>query len=127
MHVLTHSQNLVQQTPVIYFAFDQLYCHGYDLRETPLLDRKQLLQRLLHTSERFRYADHQLDHGRELFALAEQNGLERIVAKRADSPYVSDRSPYWVKLKITKTVDAGVGGRTEARTPAPPVGSLLLG
>src|SRR5260370_38992860 len=127
MHVRAPSENLVAQIPVVYFVFDLLYCDGYDLRETPLLDRKQLLQRLLHTSERFRYADHQLDHGRELFALAEQNGLEGIVAKRADSPYVSDRSPYWGKLKITKTVDAVVGGWTEARTPALPFGSLLFG
>src|SRR5882762_4972410 len=110
-----------------HIAFDLLYCDGYDLREAPLLERKQLLQRLLYTSERFRFADHQLEHGKELFALAEQNGLEGIVAKRADSPYVSDRSPYWVKLKSTKTVDAVVGGWTEARTPALPFGSLLLG
>src|SRR5229473_4043566 len=127
MHVRAPNENLVAQIPVVYFVFDLLYCDGYDLRETPLLDRKQLLQRLLHTSERFRYSDHQLEHGKELFALAEQNGLEGIVAKRADSPYVSDRSPYWVKLKSTKTVDAVVGGWTEARTPALPFGSLLLG
>ncbi len=127
MHVRAPSENLVAQIPVVYFAFDLLYCDGYDLREAPLLERKQLLQRLLYTSERFRYADHQLEHGRELFDLAAQNGLEGIVAKRADSPYVSDRSPYWVKLKITKTVDAVVGGWTEARTSALPLGSLLLG
>src|SRR6266446_5603703 len=127
MHVRAPSESLVTQIRVVYFAFDLLYCDGYDLRETPLLERKELLQRLLHTSERFRYADHQLEHGKELFALAEQNGLEGIVAKRADSPYVSDRSPYWVKLKSTKTVDAVVGGLTEARTPALPFGSLLLG
>ncbi len=127
MHVRAPSENLVAQMPAVYFAFDLLYCDGYDLRESPLIERKQLLQRLLYTSERFRYADHQLEHGKELFALAEQNGLEGIVAKRADSPYVSDRSPYWVKLKSTKTVDAVVGGWTEARTPALPFGSLLLG
>src|SRR5216683_94152 len=127
MHVRAPSENLVAQIPVVYFAFDLLYCDGYDLRKTPLLDRKQLLQRMLHTSERFRYSAHQVEHGKELFALAEQNGLEGIVAKRADSPYVSDRSPYWVKLKSTKTVDAVVGGWTEARTPALPFGSLLLG
>src|SRR5882762_3010724 len=127
MHVRAPNENLVAQMPAVYFAFDLLYCDGYDLREAPLLERKQLLQRLLYTSERFRYADHQLEHGKELFALAEQNGLEGIVAKRADSPYVSDRSPYWVKLKSTKTVDAVVGGWTEARTPALPFGSLLLG
>ncbi|HWY07443.1 MAG TPA: DNA ligase D [Candidatus Acidoferrales bacterium] len=127
MHVRTPSESLVTQMRVVYFAFDLLYCDGYDLREAPLLERKQLLQRLLYTSERFRYADHQLEHGKELFALAEQKGLEGIVAKRADSPYVSDRSPYWVKLKITQTVDAVVGGWTEARTSALPFGSLLLG
>ncbi len=127
MHVRTPNESLVSQIRVVYFAFDLLYCDGYDLREAPLLERKQLLQRLLYTSERFRYADHQLEHGKELFTLAEQNGLEGIVAKRADSPYVSDRSPYWVKLKITKTVDAVVGGWTEARTSALPFGSLLLG
>src|SRR5712671_1934830 len=127
MHVRAPSESLVTHMPVVYFAFDLLYCDGYDLREAPLLERKQLLQRLLYTSERFRYADHQLEHGKELFALAEQNGLEGIVAKRADSPYISDRSPYWVKLKITKTVDAVVSGWTESRTSALPFGSLLLG
>src|ERR1700722_20274579 len=127
MHVRAPSESLVTQIRVVYFALDLLHCDGYDLRGAPLLERKQLLQRLLYTSERFRYADHQLEHGKELFALAEQNGLEGIVAKRADSPYVSDRSPYWVKLKITKTVDAVIGGWTEARTSALPFGSLLLG
>jgi bifunctional non-homologous end joining protein LigD len=127
MHVRAPGESLVGRMPVVYFVFDLLYCDGYDLRESPLLERKQLLQRLLFTSDRFRYADHQLEYGKELFALAEQNGLEGIVGKRADSPYVSDRSPYWVKLKITKTVDAVIGGRTEARTSALPFGSLLLG
>src|SRR5467141_2002595 len=127
MHVRAPTESLVTQIRVVYFAFDLLYCDGYDLRQAPLLERKQLLQRLLYPSERFRYADHQLEHGKGLFALAEQNGLEGIVAKRADSPYVSDRSPYWVKLKSTKTVDAVVGGWTESRTSALPFGSLLLG
>ncbi len=127
MHVRAPGESLVTQIRVVYFAFDLLYCDGYDLREAPLLERKQLLQRSLFTSERFRYADHQLEHGKELFALAEQNGLEGIVAKRADSPYVSDRSRYWLKLKISGTVDAVVGGWTAARTSALPFGSLLLG
>jgi bifunctional non-homologous end joining protein LigD len=127
MHVRAPGGHLAAQIPVVYFAFDLLYCDGYDLRRSPLLERKQLLHRLLYTSDRFRYADHVEEHGKELFALAEQNGLEGIVAKRADSPYVSDRSPHWVKLKITKTVDAVVGGWTEARSAALPFGSMLLG
>src|SRR5437667_420976 len=50
MHVRVPSENLVSQIPVVYLAFDLLYCGGYDLRETSLLERKQLLQRLLHAS-----------------------------------------------------------------------------
>src|SRR6266581_1238285 len=127
MHVRVPSENLVSQIPVVYLAFDLLYCDGYDLREAPLLERKQLLQRLLHASERFRYSDHQLEQGKELFELAKETGLEGIVAKRVDSPYVSDRSAHWVKLKVTKTLDAVVGGWTESRSAALPFGSLLLG
>src|SRR6266849_3488301 len=59
IHVRAPSENLVAQMPAVYFAFDLLYCDEYDLRDAPLLERKQLLQRLLYTSERFRYADHQ--------------------------------------------------------------------
>jgi bifunctional non-homologous end joining protein LigD len=127
MHVRAPSQNLVSEMPVVYLAFDLLYCDGYDLREAPLLKRKQLMQRLLHASERFRYSDHQLEHGKELFELSKETGLEGIVAKRIDSPYVSDRSAYWMKLKVTNTLDAVVGGWTESRTAALPFGSLLLG
>jgi bifunctional non-homologous end joining protein LigD len=127
MHVRAPSETLVSQIPVVYFCFDLLYCDGYDLRAAALLERKQLLERLLSSSERFRYSDHQLERGKELFELAKQSGLEGIVAKRADSSYVSDRSTSWMKLKVTQTIDAVVGGWTAARTPGLPLGSLLLG
>jgi bifunctional non-homologous end joining protein LigD len=127
MHVRAPAENLVSRVPVVYFAFDLVYCDGYDLRRSPLIERKQLLQRLLHSSDKFRFSDHQLEHGKELFELARETGLEGIVAKRLDSPYVSERSLSWFKLKVTKTLDAVVGGWTEARTTALPLGSLLLG
>jgi len=53
MHVRAPSENLVAQIRVVYFAFDLLYCDGYDLREAPLLERKQLLQRLLYPPNGF--------------------------------------------------------------------------
>ncbi|HVH71825.1 MAG TPA: DNA ligase D [Candidatus Dormibacteraeota bacterium] len=127
MHVHAPGEKQIRETPVVYFTFDLLYCDRYDLRGAPLLERKQLLERMLHANERFRYADHQLEHGKELFELAKESGLEGIVAKRIDSAYVSDRSTNWVKLKVNQTLDAVVGGSTEARTKAIPFGSLLLG
>jgi bifunctional non-homologous end joining protein LigD len=127
MHVRAPAETLISRVPVVFFAFDLLHCDGYDLRRSPLIERKQLLQRLLHTTERVRFSDHQVERGKEIFELAKANGLEGIVAKRLDSPYVSERSTSWVKLKVTQTVDAVVAGWTAARTAAIPLGSLLLG
>ena len=127
MHVRNPSQHLLSEYPVVYFVFDLLYCDGYDLRGAPLLQRKQLLQRLLHSSGNIRYSDHLLEKGKELFELAKQSELEGIVAKRIDSRYVSDRSTNWLKLKTSKTLDAVVGGWTAPRGAGMPLGSLLLG
>jgi len=127
MHVRHPGQKLLSGFPVVYFVFDLLYCDGYDLRAAPLLERKQLLRRLLHSSERIRYSDHQVEKGKELFELAKQNDLEGIIAKRLDSRYVSERSTSWLKLKTTQTLDAVVGGWTTARGAGAPFGSLLLG
>jgi bifunctional non-homologous end joining protein LigD len=127
MHVRSPGQKLLSEFPVVYFAFDFPYCDGYDLRAATLLQRKQLLQRLLHPSERVRFSDHQLEKGKELFELAKQNELEGIIAKRIDSRYVSERSVNWLKLKTSKTLDAVVGGWTAARGAGMPFGSLLLG
>ncbi len=127
MHVRNPGQKLLSEFPVVYFAFDLLYCDGYDLRSAPLLERKLLLHRFLHTSERIRYSDHQVEKGKELFQVAKLNGLEGVVAKRIDSLYVSERSSNWLKLKTSKTIDAVVGGWTAPRAPGAPFGSLLLG
>jgi bifunctional non-homologous end joining protein LigD len=127
MHVRAPAENLISRVPVVFFVFDLLYCDGYDLRNSPLIERKQLLQRLLHNSGNVRFSDHQLEKGKELFELAKQSGLEGIVAKRIDSIYVSERSSSWLKLKVTQALDAVIGGWTAARTTALPLGSLLLG
>ena len=127
MHVRAPGEQLVSKVPAVFFVFDLPYCGGYDLRGAPLLARKNLLRRVLHSTPNVRYSDHQVAHGEALYALAGKQGLEGIVAKRMDSRYVSERSINWLKLKITQTVDAVVGGWSEARTPALPFGSLLLG
>jgi hypothetical protein len=39
MHVRNPGQKLLSEFPVVYFAFDLLYCDGYDLQAAPLLPR----------------------------------------------------------------------------------------
>src|SRR5215472_12526661 len=127
MHVRAPSESLISSVPVVYYLFDILYCDGYDLSESPLLSRKQLLRALLRPSERFLYSDHVSERGKDLYELAKQSEIEGIVAKRADSRYSSGRSASWLKVKATKTVDAVIGGWTESPNTGLHFGSLLLG
>ncbi len=127
MHVATPSRSLLSSAPITYYVFDLLYCDGYDLREAPLVERKRLLRQVLTSNDRVRYSDHVAEKGTELFELAEQHGAEGIVGKQAHSPYVGGRSPYWVKLKVTREVDAVVGGFTSPSGGRAHFGALLVG
>jgi bifunctional non-homologous end joining protein LigD len=127
MHVRAPSESVIAAAPVVFYLFDILYCDGCDLRQAPLIERKQFLRALLRPSDRFRYSDHQAERGTELFELAKQNQLEGIVGKRADSIYASGRSTSWLKMKSTTMVDAVIGGCTESPNTGLRFGSLLLG
>jgi bifunctional non-homologous end joining protein LigD len=54
---------------------------------------------------------HHLGEGRLLYDHAVANGLEGLIAKRVDSPYlVGKRSPAWRKVKIRRGQELVVGG-----------------
>jgi bifunctional non-homologous end joining protein LigD len=127
MNVRSPSAELVRQAPVIYYVFDLLYCDGYDLRQTPLIDRKEMLRHLLRSEPPMIYADHQFEKGKELMEQAGRHGLEGIVGKRLRSVYTEDRSRSWLKFKITRKLDAVVGGYTEPRGSREYFGALLVG
>jgi len=127
MNVARPRPDLVARYPVTYYVFDLLYCDGYDLRGVQLLQRKNFLRRILDPSREFRFSDHELERGKELFELARQQELEGIVGKRIDSLYWGGRSQSWVKIKASKTLDAVIGGWTAPRGSRSHFGSLLLG
>ena len=112
MNVARMSQAVMESTPVVYYAFDILYCDGMDLRAVPLIERKQLLREVLDAQPPFRYSDHVAEKGRELFELAAQQGAEGVIGKHAHSAYSSGRSSSWVKLKVVRELDAVIGGFT---------------
>ena len=134
MHVRAPSAALVARHPATYYAFDLLYCDGFDLREAALTGRKEMLRKILRPENLeagpagcARFSDHLAEKGKELFELARREGLEGVVGKRADSHYVGARSTSWVKIKATRTLDAVVGGWTAPRGGREHFGSLLLG
>ena len=113
--------------PVLYYAFDLLYCDGYDLRRVELEKRKELLREILVSSGNVLYSDHHIAQGIALFELAGQKGLEGIVAKRRTSSYEERRSREWLKIKITRRVECVIGGYTEPEGTRDHFGSVVLG
>lgn len=112
---------------VTLYAFDLLRARGSDLRQQPLRIRKALLQKLLPTVGPLRYVDHVEDDGIRTFAAARSLGLEGVVGKRADSPYISGRSADWLKVRVQRAGDFAIAGHTPAQGNNNDIGALLLG
>ena len=125
--VLNPPRSLQESNPATYYLFDLLYCDGYDLRNTELEKRKELLRTLLRPSNNVRYSDHVLETGLELYNVAKERHLEGIVAKRRNSSYVGSRSSQWLKFKIVHDIDVVIGGWTAPRKSRGYFGALLMG
>ena len=116
---------LMKSRPVLYFPFDLLYLNGYDLRDTPLSERKRMLALILQPHNSIRYSQHFDAGGRQLFAAAKAQGLEGILAKRRSSCYASTRSKNWLKFKATNEQDFILCGYTDGKRDF--FGALILG
>jgi len=113
--------------PVLYYAFDLLYLDGYDLRRLPLEERKNKLLGVLIPGENVRFSDHYQRQGKALLKIAEEKGLEGILAKKRDSVYQERRSSDWLKIKIRHRVECVIGGYTQPEGSRAHFGSIVLG
>ena len=121
------SRQLLESIPATYYAFDLLYCDGYDLRKVPLEKRKDLLKQILRPNTHIRYSEHEIEKGKELYEAARQQSLEGIIGKKRDSAYVGQRTSLWLKFKIVNELDAVVCGWTAPRRSREFFGALVLG
>ena len=114
---------------IVVFAFDLPFFDGKDLRALPLADRRALLQQLFDTreSEHVRFSQSFEALPATLLSAACQMGLEGVMVKRADAPYVSGRTETWMKLKCQHRQEFVVVGFTDRSGNAREVGGLLLG
>ena len=109
-----------------YYTFDLLMLDSTDMRQLPLVARKQALRQLIENRDPVRYCDHVTGYGRSFFELVRNAGLEGIVAKRRQSIYSGALTTDWLKVKCLRKHDFVVGGwlPDETRRGAP---ALLLG
>ena len=115
--------------PLTFYAFDLLEMDGEDLSNRPLLQRKEQLEALLgerDPDDSLQFSSHVVDHGKNVFEAMCEGGHEGVIAKRADSRYVGDRSGSWLKIKCTKRQEFVVGGYRPSDTGRG-MASLILG
>jgi bifunctional non-homologous end joining protein LigD len=111
-----------------YIVFDALYAGGRDLRQEPLEKRKVVLDRIVNPAARdVRVSRHVVGNGTELFQVARARGLEGIVAKKRDAPYIEARTRDWVKIRAQLEQECVIAGYTEPGGARTGFGSLILG
>jgi bifunctional non-homologous end joining protein LigD len=94
------------EIPTAYLAFDALYIEGKPLLRQPVLRRRARLAKSVEPGGHIFVPDHIEEDGVELFEACLERGLEGVVAKHRQSPYVpGQRSPFWLKVKAVKSDD----------------------
>jgi bifunctional non-homologous end joining protein LigD len=131
MHVASDSvaRRLAQERPVVIMLFDLLWLDGHSTTALPYRDRRQLLDQLALSGLTWQTPPSTVGNGAAVLQTATDLGLEGVVAKRLDSPYLPGRrSDAWRKVKPALGQELVVGGwlagagRLEGR-----LGSLLVG
>ncbi len=119
---------LAEQTPAAFIAFDLLAVGDDDLRAEPFAHRRARLEEILAGAEPPLHltpttTDHEV--AAEWFRVFEGAGLDGLIAKPLDDPYVENKRTQ-LKVKHVRTADAVVAGYRWHKD-GKGVGSLLLG
>jgi bifunctional non-homologous end joining protein LigD len=94
----------------ILYAFDLIEHDGADMRNRPLLDRKDALARLLRNTEAgVLLNEHITQDDPVVFAHACRLGAEGIVSKKVDGTYRSGPCRFWIKVRNRASLRLDVG------------------
>jgi bifunctional non-homologous end joining protein LigD len=126
---LLQSYGTRKQIPLVYYAFDLLSLEGTDLRSRPLVERRELLAKLLKKApQSIKFSEDLQGSREELLRIAGQFQLEGLIAKGRGSLYESGRrSGAWVKVKLTQQQEFVIGGYTPPEGSRKHFGALLVG
>ena len=113
----------------VYFLFDLPWLEAEDLRRQPLRTRQAHLARILSEVDHpnLRLSGVFTTDAQHMLSSACELGLEGIIGKRLDAPYVAGRSGHWIKLKCGERQEFVIGGYTDPQGGRQGLGALLLG
>ena len=126
---LQNALDVRRSDSIVYFVFDLPYLGVHDLRAVPLEARRAVLAQLFEgvDSSRVRFSPAIDAPISKALDAACAMKLEGVMLKRADSPYVSERTDTWLKLKCLQRQEFVIVGFTDRQGTTGEVGSLLLG
>jgi bifunctional non-homologous end joining protein LigD len=113
---------------IVFFVFDLPFLGGMDLRRVPCISRRAVLKQLFdeRATDEVRFSQAFEVTPAQMLEAACKLGMEGVIAKRADAPYVSARTETWLKLKCQQRQEFVVIGFTDRAGGKNEAGSLLL-
>lgn len=117
----------IAEVPVYFYIFDIQYFDNHDLRNLPLLERKEILKTVIKFNDKILWTDYFKEKGIRLYDEARQKGWEGIIAKKANSIYQNKRSKDWLKFKCGNGQEFIIIGYTAPQGSRVGFGALLLG
>jgi len=113
---------------LVYFAFDLLELDGQDVANLLLLERKERLAALLkEPPPGVVYSEHEGGDGEAFRRAACKHGLEGVISKRTDRPYLPGDRGAWVKSKCLNRAEFVIVGWSDPEGSRHLLGALLLG
>jgi bifunctional non-homologous end joining protein LigD len=118
-----------ENPPICYYLFDILNLDGKDLKNLPLHERKEILQKVIPPGDDLlRMSDHLGGRPEQLWAEVCHRGLEGLVGKQRNSKYEpGKRSGAWIKVKCTCAQEFVIGGYTAPQGSREKFGAILVG
>lgn len=102
--------------PATYIVFDILYLNDKRCIEMPLIERKELIKKILNNSSSILESRYIYENGIKYFKEAVKLGFEGIMAKSMNSPYlIGKRSRHWLKIKPKSSRECFIIGYTRGK------------
>ncbi|MFA6065644.1 MAG: non-homologous end-joining DNA ligase [Candidatus Babeliaceae bacterium] len=127
VHELEKIKIKQQEVVIAYCIFDLMYVDGHSICTMPLHARKKILKKLFTYNKILVYTEHTVGGGVAFFKKACALHWEGIIAKRADSRYVTARSRDWLKFKCSMEQELVIVGYTKPKGARKYFGALLVG
>lgn len=120
---------MARKYPAMYVIFDILEKDGTLLLNTPLIERKKILQESVREGTYVVLSLFVEETGKTYYQAALEKGVEGIMAKKKQSPYEpGKRSENWLKIRKVRTCDCVIFGYTRGEGARKKTfGSLVLG